>query len=84
MLNSDGTTTPELLTLHQAAELCNVSDRTLWKWARSGISPAPRKFGSSKQSTVRYVREEYEAWVRNHCEPVKEGGADMAKDATQA
>ena len=29
---------PELLTLKQAAELCGVSERTLWTWARSGAA----------------------------------------------
>lgn len=30
----------ELLTLKQAADLCSVSDRTLWEWSDFRITPA--------------------------------------------
>ena len=58
---------PELLTLRQAAELCGVSERTLWSWARDGIAPAPLKIG---KGTVRYSRAAYLAWVEGGCKPV--------------
>ena len=64
-------TPPELLTLKQAAELCAVSDRTLWTWATSGISPAPVKIG---KGTVRYSRPAYLEWIKNGCKPVQGGG----------
>ena len=44
------TVVAELLTLRQAAELCAVSDRTLWTWATTGISPAPIKIGKGTVS----------------------------------
>ena len=62
---------PELLTLRQAAELCAVSDRTLWTWATSGISPAAVKIG---RGTVRYSKGEYLAWIASGCKPVNGGG----------
>jgi predicted DNA-binding transcriptional regulator AlpA len=61
---------PKLLTLRQAAELCGVSERTLWGWARSGAAPAPLKIG---KGTVRYSRPEYLQWIANGCQPI-EGG----------
>ena len=60
----------ELLTLRQAADLCGVSERTLWTWARSGASPAPLKI---HKGTVRYSRREYEAWIQSGC-PRCDGG----------
>jgi predicted DNA-binding transcriptional regulator AlpA len=61
---------PELLTLRQTAELCGMSDRTLWGWANSGISPPPRRIG---KGTVRYSRSEYLRWIAGGCRPI-EGG----------
>ncbi len=65
------TVAPELLTLRQAAELCAVSDRTLWTWATTGISPAPIKIG---KGTVRYSRPAYLEWIKNGCKPIQGGG----------
>jgi predicted DNA-binding transcriptional regulator AlpA len=68
------TITPELLTLHQTAQLCGVSDRTLFNWSRSGVSPASIKFGSSKSNAVRYSRTAYQEWLASGCKPVKQNG----------
>ena len=76
--------TPELLTLRQTSQLCGVSERTLFHWARSGISPPPIKFGHNKQSLVRYSRTEYETWLRGGCQPVNKAGTNLATDATRA
>ena len=67
------TIVPELLTLKQAAELCAVSDRTLWAWATSGISPAAVRIG---KGTVRYSRPDYLGWIKNRCKPIQGGGDD--------
>ncbi len=72
-MNAPDTIAPELLTLKQAAELCAVSDRTLWGWATSGISPAPLKIG---KGTVRYSRPEYLAWIAAGCKPLNGGQAE--------
>lgn len=69
------TTLPELLTLKQAADLCGVSDRTLWTWATTGASPAPVRIG---KGTVRYSRVAYLAWIAAGCKPIN-GGPDHAK-----
>ncbi len=55
---------PELLTTKQAAALCSIGERTLWRWSRSGIAPAPIKIGGS---TVRYRRDDYLAWIADGC-----------------
>jgi len=65
--------TAELLSLPQAAALCNVSQRTLWSWATTGISPPGLKIG---KGTVRYSRRAYEAWVAAGCPPCNGGRAD--------
>lgn len=36
-----------LLTTKEAASLCGIGVRTLWRWSRSGIAPAPIKIGGS-------------------------------------
>jgi len=72
-MNVSETIAPELLTLRQAAELCAVSDRTLWGWATEGVSPAPLKIG---KGTVRYSRPEYLAWIAGGCKPLNAGQAE--------
>jgi len=64
---------PELMTLRQAAQLCGVSERTLWGWARDGNAPPPVKIG---RGTVRYVRSSYLAWCAGGCKPIKGGQHD--------
>jgi excisionase family DNA binding protein len=65
MIVSSTTETPaELLTLKEAAKLCNVSDRTLWQWAVDGISPAALRIG---KGTVRYSRAAYIDWISRGC-----------------
>jgi len=54
---------PELLTTAEAARLCHVGERTLWRWSRSGIAPAPVKIGGA----VRYRRSEYLDWIASGC-----------------
>lgn len=55
---------PELLTTAEAARLCSVGERTLWRWSRNGLAPAPLKIGGS---AVRYRRSEYLAWIEGGC-----------------
>ena len=57
------TITPELLTTKQAAKLCGIGERTLWRWSRSGIAPAPVKIGGA----VRFRRDEYMTWIEAGC-----------------
>jgi predicted DNA-binding transcriptional regulator AlpA len=64
---------PELLTTKQAAELISCGERTLWRWSRSGIAPAPVRIAG----TVRYDRATYLAWIRAgcpRCDAQKKGG----------
>jgi predicted DNA-binding transcriptional regulator AlpA len=65
---------PELLTSGEAARLCHVGERTLWRWSRSGVAPAPVKIGSGKRGAVRFRRSEYLDWIRAGC-PRVDGGA---------
>ena len=53
-----------LLTTAEAAELLSIGERTLWRWSRSGIAPAPVKIGGS---AVRYRRDEYLTWIAEGC-----------------
>jgi predicted DNA-binding transcriptional regulator AlpA len=63
----------ELLTLREVAALCGVSQRTVWGWAESGISPPPLKIG---KGTVRYSRRAYEQWIAAGCAPCNGGQAN--------
>jgi len=56
--------TPELLTTKQAAKLLGIGERTLWRWSRSGVAPAPVKIGGT---AVRYRRDEYLDWIADGC-----------------
>jgi predicted DNA-binding transcriptional regulator AlpA len=58
---------PELLTTAEAARLCNVGERTLWRWSRCGITPRPVKIGAGKNGAVRYRRLEYLEWIAAGC-----------------
>jgi predicted DNA-binding transcriptional regulator AlpA len=66
---------PELLTTRQAAELCGVGQRTLWRWSRSGMAPRPLKIGTGKQGAVRYSRRAIMEWVAAGC-PRMDGGGE--------
>ena len=66
---------PELLTTRQAAALAGVGERTLWRWSRSGICPAPIKIGIGPRPAVRFRRSEILAWIDSGCQPV-DGRAD--------
>ncbi len=61
------TIAPELLTTAEAARMCGIGERTLWRWSRSGIAPAPLKIGIGPRAAVRYRRDEYVAWIRDGC-----------------
>ena len=54
---------PELLTTAEAARLLNVGERTLWRWSRSGIAPAPLRIGG----TVRFNRRTLTDWIESGC-----------------
>jgi predicted DNA-binding transcriptional regulator AlpA len=63
----DGGIVPELLTTPEAARMCNVGERTLWRWSRCGIAPEPIKIGMGKTGAVRYRRDLYLNWIRAGC-----------------
>lgn len=65
--NTRGSILPELLTTAEAAGLCRIGERTLWRWSRSGIAPRPIKIGTGTTGAVRYRRSEYLAWIADGC-----------------
>jgi len=67
---------PELLTTKQAAALCGLGERTLWRFSRSGVSPRPLKIGHGRNGAVRYRRSEILAWIAGDCKRV-DGRADL-------
>jgi len=58
---------PELLTLPQAAALCGLGQRTLWRYAHSGIAPRPLKLGQGRQGASRFRRSDILAWIEAGC-----------------
>ena len=73
MSSNPDTIVAELLTLPQAAELCGVSQRTLWTWGRTGASPAALNI---HKGTVRYSRVAYMNWIQAGCPRVDGGRND--------
>ena len=64
----------ELLTSRQVAQLLGIGERTLWRWSRSGICPAPVKIGKGRRAAVRYRRSDLDAWIEAGCPPIGQGG----------
>jgi len=67
-----GTIVPELLTTAEAAALCGMGERSLYRFSRAGIAPAPVTVGPG---TRRYRRSELLAWIAAGC-PKVNGGRD--------
>ena len=65
---------PELLTSKQAAELLAIGERSLWRWSRSGICPAPVKIGAGPRAAVRFRRAELVDWLQAGCPRVDDHG----------
>lgn len=57
----------ELLKTSEAARLANIGQRTLWRWSRSGLAPAPVKIGLGPRPSVRFVRAEFVEWIEAGC-----------------
>jgi len=68
-------TLPALLDSRQAAELLHCGQRTLWRWSRSGVCPAPLKIGNGTRPAVRFSRDELLAWIADGC-PRVDGRAE--------
>lgn len=67
------TVAPELLTSKQAAELCGIGERTLWRWSRSGLAPVPVKIGHGPRAAVRFRRADLMAWIQAGCPRTNSG-----------
>jgi predicted DNA-binding transcriptional regulator AlpA len=61
---------PELLTSRQAAELLAIGERSLWRWSRSGVCPAPVRIGCGPRAAVRFRRQELIEWAAAGCPQV--------------
>jgi predicted DNA-binding transcriptional regulator AlpA len=68
---------PELLTLGQAAAMCSMGNRTLWRHSHNGLAPRPVKIGG----LMRYRRMDLLAWIESCCKPcdTQDGGAGEAR-----
>jgi len=76
MVSADSTDegiVPELLTTAQAARLCGLGKRTVWRHSRSGVMPPPIKLGLGPRAAVRYRRAELMHWIAAGCPPVDGG-----------
>lgn len=61
---------PVLISAAEAARLIDCGERSLWRWSRSGVAPAPIKIGSA----VRYRRAEVLEWIAAGCPRVDRKG----------
>jgi excisionase family DNA binding protein len=55
---------PPMLTTKQVVSLTGLGERTVWRYSRSGIMPAPVKIG---RTTVRFRRDEILEWIDEGC-----------------
>lgn len=53
----------ELLTTAEVARLVNAGQRSVWRWSRSGVMPAPVRIGNA----VRFRRSEILEWLDAGC-----------------
>ena len=53
----------ELLSIQEVANVCGVSQRTLYRLMKSETFPARVRLGESKRGVVRFQRSEIEAWI---------------------
>jgi len=60
---------PELLTVAQACILLGVGRRTLDRWSRSGISPAPLHIGNGSPAAAWYRPADLVAWIQGDYPP---------------
>jgi predicted DNA-binding transcriptional regulator AlpA len=58
---------PELMTTAEVAKLISAGGRTVWRWSRSGVMPAPVKLGSGPRAAVRFRRGEIVDWINAGC-----------------
>lgn len=65
------TTTPELLTERQAAQLLGVGHCTLRDWRRAGTGPAHIRLTTARNGLVRYRPEDLNTWINEHVEGQK-------------
>jgi predicted DNA-binding transcriptional regulator AlpA len=65
---------PELLTSGQAAQLCGLSKRTLWRHAGSGVLPRPVKIGLGPRAMTRWRRSDLLAWIERGCPTERKQG----------
>lgn len=66
-MTSSSTMTPQLLTCREAATLCGLGERTLWRYSHNGTAPPPVKIGPGKQGSVRYKRSDLLTWIGAGC-----------------
>ncbi len=66
--------TPELIDTHDAARLCGIAERTIWRWSNSGLMPKPIKIGRGLRAAVRFRRSELMEWIAAGCPRIGKGG----------
>ena len=67
-----GAIVAELLTTAEAAVLCGMGERSLYRFSKAGMAPSPVTIGPG---TRRYRRADLLAWIRAGC-PRSKGGRD--------
>lgn len=63
MTNLMQTAPVELLSIQEVADVCGVSQRTLYRLMKSEAFPARIRLGASNRGVVRFQRSEIEAWI---------------------
>jgi excisionase family DNA binding protein len=65
------TAVPELLSTAEVAKMLGAGQRSVWRWAHSGVMPAPLRISGA----VRFRRNEILDWIDAGCPPCEERAA---------
>lgn len=69
--------TTKLLTTEEVAELLQVSPELVRQWRSRGEGPRSYKLSPGRSGTVRYRREDVDAWLRTRwVPPATAGGSE--------
>ena len=57
------TSTPQLISVHEVAEMLSISERTVWRLLSAGKIPEPIRFGRN----VRWQLSRIQQWIDEGC-----------------
>lgn len=56
-----------LITIREVGELCHVTVKTIDRWVKNGVLPAPVKLGGGPCAPIRFRKSDIENWLAAGC-----------------